>query len=147
MFAVYNKNTKRFLYSTETEPVETVYNEDTDEFETRCFLSEDRGYVAWEPPAPMPVGVLRWEYDGVTNAMKPVMCSASKIAEINAGIAAAKARKDTVAQIAAIKATLEKYKEDVEQVELFGMNRTDYAEKKELCKNMVLQLRELEAQI
>lgn len=40
-----------------------------------------------------------------------------------------------------------KYKEDVEQVELFGMQRDDYEEKKEMCKNIILELRELEAQL
>ena len=33
-------------------------------------------------------------------------------------------------QIAEIKKTLEKYQEDVEQVELFGMERMDYEDKK-----------------
>ena len=43
------------------------------------------------------------------------------------------------------KALLNKYREDVEQVDLFGMERADYAEKKELCKQLVYELRELEA--
>jgi hypothetical protein len=47
-------------------------------------------------------------------------------------------------QIKDIKQKLEKYKEDVEQVELFGMERIDYEEKKRLCKNMILELRQLE---
>lgn len=42
------------------------------------------------------------------------------------------------------KALLNKYREDVEQVDLFGMERADYAEKKELCKQLVYELRELE---
>ncbi len=42
------------------------------------------------------------------------------------------------------KALLNKYREDVEQVDLFGMEREDYAEKKELCKQLVYELRELE---
>ena len=41
-------------------------------------------------------------------------------------------------------ALLNKYREDVEQVDLFGMERKDYAEKKELCKQLVYELRELE---
>lgn len=41
-------------------------------------------------------------------------------------------------------ALLKKYKYDVEQVDLFGMERDDYEEKKELCKQLVLELRELE---
>lgn len=46
-----------------------------------------------------------------------------------------------------LKQTLAKYKEDVEQVELFGMERTDYEEKKKLCADMILELRELEKQL
>ena len=42
------------------------------------------------------------------------------------------------------KALLNKYREDVEQVDLFGIVRDDYAEKKELCKQLVYELRELE---
>lgn len=42
------------------------------------------------------------------------------------------------------KKLLMKYREDVEQVDLFGMQRDDYEEKKLLCKNLVLELRELE---
>jgi len=42
------------------------------------------------------------------------------------------------------KALLNKYREDVEQVDLFGMQRDDYDEKKQLCKQLVLELRELE---
>ena len=43
------------------------------------------------------------------------------------------------------KELLNKYREDVEQVDLFGMERADYAEKKELCKQLVYELREMEA--
>lgn len=42
------------------------------------------------------------------------------------------------------KALLEKYKEDVEQVELFGMERADYEEKKKLCADIIIELRQLE---
>lgn len=42
------------------------------------------------------------------------------------------------------KALLIKYREDVEQVDLFGMERDDYAEKKALCCKLVMELRELE---
>lgn len=50
-------------------------------------------------------------------------------------------------QIYEIKEKLAKYKEDVEQVELFDMSRDDYEEKKKLCSEMILQLRELEKTI
>lgn len=53
----------------------------------------------------------------------------------------------TQGQIQVKKHQLNKYKEDVEQVELFGMQRNDYEEKKELCKGIILELRELEAQL
>ena len=42
------------------------------------------------------------------------------------------------------KALLNKYREDVEQVDLFGMSRDDYAQKKAACAQLVLELRELE---
>ena len=47
-------------------------------------------------------------------------------------------------QYISLKNQLKKFKEDVEQVELFGMERTDYAEKKALCVQIIQQLRELE---
>ena len=50
----------------------------------------------------------------------------------------------TMQRIQELKTLLNKYKEDVEQVELFGMERTDYEEKKRLCAEMILELRELE---
>lgn len=46
--------------------------------------------------------------------------------------------------IAEKKALLNKYREDVEQVDLFGMEREDYAEKKLACKTLVEELRVLE---
>ena len=46
--------------------------------------------------------------------------------------------------IAKKKALLVKYREDVEQVDLFGLERSDYEEKKKLCRQLVLELRELE---
>ena len=45
------------------------------------------------------------------------------------------------------KSLLEKYKEDVEQVELFEMERSDYNEKKKRCSNIVVRLREIEKEI
>ena len=45
-----------------------------------------------------------------------------------------------------LKQQLKKYKEDVEQVELFGMERADYEEKKTQCVAIIEELRVLEAQ-
>ena len=50
-------------------------------------------------------------------------------------------------QIQVKKYQLQKYKEDVEQVELFGMQRADYEEKKALCVQIIEELRVLEAQL
>lgn len=50
-------------------------------------------------------------------------------------------------EIRDIRLNLTKWKEDIEQVELFGMDRDDYEEKKQMCKNAVLRLRELEKQL
>ena len=58
-----------------------------------------------------------------------------------------KAKIELAKTIREKKALLNKYREDVEQVDLFGMEREDYAEKKELCKQLVYELRELEASL
>lgn len=49
--------------------------------------------------------------------------------------------------IAEKKALLNKYREDVEQVDLFGMERADYEEKKIACRTLVEELRVLERQL
>lgn len=56
-------------------------------------------------------------------------------------------KQKIMCDIAEKKAILQKFKEDVEQVELFGMERADYEEKKAQCVSIIQQLRELEAQI
>lgn len=56
-------------------------------------------------------------------------------------------RETLLALIAKKKALLVKYREDVEQVDLFGMERADYAEKKAACKTLVEELRELEKEL
>lgn len=45
------------------------------------------------------------------------------------------------------KVLLNKYREDVEQVDLFGMQRDDYEEKKVLCAQLVRELRKLEKEM
>ena len=56
-----------------------------------------------------------------------------------------KAKMELAKTIREKKALLNKYREDVEQVDLFGMEREDYEEKKILCKQLVYELREMEA--
>lgn len=56
-----------------------------------------------------------------------------------------KAKIELAKTIREKKVLLNKYREDVEQVDLFGMERADYEEKKELCKQLVYELREMEA--
>ena len=56
-----------------------------------------------------------------------------------------KAKMELAKTIQEKKALLNKYREDVEQVDLFGMEREDYEEKKILCKQLVYELREMEA--
>ena len=146
MFAVYDKNTKKFLYSTSREPVIERLNEETNELERVCTLPECLGYVEWDPPA-FSLDVKGYVYDDVAQAMRPVMRSADEIEKIRASQEEATIKAEKYKEILEIKKTLEKYKEDVEQVELFDMARTDYAEKKELCKNMILELRELESDL
>ena len=58
-----------------------------------------------------------------------------------------KAKIELAKTIREKKSLLNKYREDVEQVDLFGMERADYAEKKILCKQLVYELRELEASL
>lgn len=50
-------------------------------------------------------------------------------------------------EISKLKILLNKYKEDVEQVELFGMERNDYEIKKNTCAEIIIKLRELEKEI
>lgn len=50
-------------------------------------------------------------------------------------------------RIFTLKEDLKRYKEDVEQVELFGMEREDYEQKKVLCVQIIQELRQLEAQL
>lgn len=50
-------------------------------------------------------------------------------------------------EIGKLKQELAKWKEDVEQVELFGMMRTDYEQKKSRCAEIIIQLRELEKMV
>lgn len=60
----------------------------------------------------------------------------------------ARIEKETLLDlIAKKKALLVKYREDVEQVDLFGMERADYVKKKSACKTLVEELRELEASL
>lgn len=49
--------------------------------------------------------------------------------------------------ISNLKNRLEKYKQDIEQVELFDMEREDYEAKKQMCKAIVLELRALEKEV
>lgn len=56
-------------------------------------------------------------------------------------------RETLLSLITKKKALLVKYREDVEQVDLFGMERADYAEKKAACKTLVEELRALEKEL
>lgn len=58
-----------------------------------------------------------------------------------------KAAQEKLKVIAEKKVLLNKYREDVEQVSLFGMKRDDYEEKKLLCKTLVEELRVLEREV
>ena len=58
-----------------------------------------------------------------------------------------KAEAEKARKIAEKKALLNKYREDVEQVDLFGMERADYEEKKLACKTLVEELRVLEKNV
>lgn len=51
------------------------------------------------------------------------------------------------AQIWKLKDELQKCKEDVEQVELFGMSRSDYDYKKKRCVEIIKELRSLEKEV
>lgn len=57
------------------------------------------------------------------------------------------AKQEKINRIAELKRQIAKYKEDVEQVELFGMERADYEEKKQACVDIIEELRELEAEL
>lgn len=55
-----------------------------------------------------------------------------------------KALREKLRLISEKKQLLNKYREDIEQVDLFGMHRDDYDQKKQLCIQLVLELRKLE---
>ena len=57
------------------------------------------------------------------------------------------AEQQKINRIAELKEQIAKYKEDVEQVELFGMERADYEDKKAQCVQIIEELRILERQL
>ncbi len=46
--------------------------------------------------------------------------------------------------IAHLKALLTSYKYDMQQVDMFGIERDDYEEKKAMCRELILQIKDLE---
>ena len=82
--------------------------------------------------------------DGYTQITEEEFNELSKL-KIPELTAEQKARLELAKTIREKKALLNKYREDVEQVDLFGMEREDYEEKKILCKQLVYELREMEA--
>ena len=68
----------------------------------------------------------------------------NELSKLKESTAEQKALREKRQLIAQKKALLIKYREDVEQVDLFGMQRDDYEEKKALCRQLVEELRELE---
>lgn len=56
-------------------------------------------------------------------------------------------KQQKINRIAELKKQIAKFKEDVEQVELFGMGRADYEEKKAQCIQIIEELRILERQL
>lgn len=45
------------------------------------------------------------------------------------------------------KAQMDKYMEDIEQVVLLGIERSDFEEKKSLCKQLITEIRQLEKEL
>lgn len=76
--------------------------------------------------------------------MKKLVINNKEISYVESDIKIEKSIED---QIIEKKTLLEKYKEDVEQVELFGMDRPDYIEKKQMCRQLILDLRQLEKHV
>lgn len=79
--------------------------------------------------------------DGYTQITEAEFNELAKPPEPTEEQKAAQAKQKLIAEK---KALLNKYREDVEQVDLFGMEREDYAEKKLACKTLVEELRVLE---
>lgn len=50
-------------------------------------------------------------------------------------------------EIIQLRHLIDKYKEDVEQVVLFSMNRADFEDKQQKCRDLILELRELEEKV
>ena len=98
----------------------------------RYYYKSKNGYLNLKTPSNNPdyVPITKEEFEQAT---KPKAPTAEQIA--------LQEKRNLIAEK---KALLVKYREDVEQVDLFGMERSDYEEKKELCRQLVLELRELE---
>lgn len=45
------------------------------------------------------------------------------------------------------KAQMDRYMEDIEQVVLLGIERSDFEEKKSLCKQLITEIRQLEKEL
>lgn len=56
-------------------------------------------------------------------------------------------KKEIYFRIQKLKLDIKPLKEDVEQVELFGMQRADYEQKKAMCVQIIEELRALETQL
>lgn len=98
----------------------------------RYYYKSKNGYLNLKTPSDNPdyVEITKEQFEQATKPKEP---TAEQIA-----------LQEKRKIIAEKKALLVKYREDVEQVDLFGMERTDYEEKKALCRQLVLELRELE---
>ena len=100
--------------------------------EKRYYYKNGNNYLNLKSPVDIPgyEAITEEQFFTATQAMMP---SESDISRMN-----------KLKLISDKKALLIKYREDVEQVDLFGMQRDDYAEKKALCAQLVIELRELE---
>ena len=140
----YYKDNKRNLFNYKSEHF-VKYKEVT---ETIAITDEEGNPFLDENGEPITQTITKTVRDGLEEGYTQITeeefneLSKPKVYELTAE---QKAKIELAKTIRDKKALLNKYREDVEQVDLFGMERADYAEKKELCKQLVYELREMEA--
>lgn len=140
----YYKNNKGSLFNFKSEHF-VKYKEVT---ETTTLTDEEGNPFLDENGEPITQNITKTVRDGLQEGYTQITeeefneLSKPKIPELTEE---QKAKVELEKTIREKKALLNKYREDVEQVDLFGMERADYEEKKILCKQLVYELREMEA--
>ena len=143
MFAIYDKRTKNVLYFTRRNPMQKILDEETGKQIERINLPEDHGFIECDIVSNI-FGLDHYQVDEENKVVKPIMIDSEKLSVLTKNRVNFEEKQKMRRVITDMKIMLKKYKEDVEQVELFGMERTDYEDKKKQCRYLILQLRKLQ---